>query len=194
MSVYDFDHTIYNGDSSVDFSCFYIKHHLSLLLCLPIQFIAVIGIKLGFLSVKRGKELFFCFLKLRPVNKNDIMDFWKTHRKKMTSWYLAHQRPDDLIISASPEFLLQPFVEGTLKKKVIATKVDAHSGKIHGENCKGKEKVRLFFERYPSEHIEYFYSDSLSDSYLAGTAASAFLVKNKSTQKNELQNWPVMNP
>ena len=190
MNVYDFDHTIYNGDSSVDFSCFYMSRHLGLLLYLPVQFIAVIGIKLKFLSVKHGKELFFSFLKLRPANQNDIMDFWKMHSNKMTSWYLEHQQPDDLIISASPEFLLQPFIESTLKKKVIATKVDSYSGKIHGENCKGKEKVRLFFEHYPAGHIECFYSDSMSDTYLANIATSAFLVKNKSTQKAELRDWP----
>lgn len=190
MNVYDFDHTIYNGDSSVDFSCFYLRRHLTLLLCLPVQFFAVIGIKLGFLSVKHGKELFFSFLKLRPADPKDIMDFWKTHSNKMTSWYLEHQQPDDLIISASPEFLLQPYVEGILKKRVIATKVDTDSGKIHGENCKGKEKVRLFFEQYPLGHIESFYSDSLSDAYLARTAASAFLVRIKSTQKTEFRDWP----
>lgn len=189
MNVYDFDHTIYNGDSSVDFSCFYMRHHLSLLLCLPVQFFAVIGIKLGFLSVKRGKELFFCFLKMRPATPKDVMSFWQTHRRKMTSWYLEHQQPDDLIISASLEFLLRPFVEGVLKKKLIATKIDNDSGKIHGENCKGKEKVRLFFEQYPLGRIDSFYSDSLSDTYLARIAVSAFLVRIKSTQKTELQDW-----
>jgi len=190
MNVYDFDHTIYDGDSSVDFCCFYLIRHLSLLLCLPVLSFAVIGIKLGFLSVKRGKEMFFCFLKLRPPNQDDIMDFWKTHSHKMTSWYLEHQQPDDLIISASPEFLLQPFVEGVLKKKVIATKVDTHSGKIHGENCKGKEKAQLFFEQYPLGRIDRFYSDSLSDAYLANLAICAFLVIIKSTQKTELYDWP----
>lgn len=190
MNVYDFDHTIYNGDSSIDFSCFYLSRHLSLLPCLLVQFFAIIGIKLRYLPVKRGKELFFSFLKLRPANQNDIMDFWKTHSNKMTSWYLEHQQSDDLIISASPEFLLQPFVDGFLKKKVIATKVDICSGKIHGENCKGEEKVRLFIEQYPSKGIEYFYSDSLSDTYLANIATRAFLVKIKSTQKTELQDWP----
>ena len=118
------------------------------------------------------------------------MDFWKTHSHKMTSWYLEHQQPDDLIISASPEFLLQPFVEGVLKKKVIATKVDTHSGKIHGENCKGKEKAQLFFEQYPLGRIDRFYSDSLSDAYLANLAICAFLVIIKSTQKTELYDWP----
>ncbi len=56
MNVYDFDHTIYDGDSSVDFFCFYLIRHLRLLLCLPVLSFAIIGIKLGFLSVKRGKE------------------------------------------------------------------------------------------------------------------------------------------
>ena len=127
---------------------------------------------------------------MRPANRDDIMDFWKTHSNKMTSWYLEHQQPDDLIISASPEFLLQPFVEGVLKKRVIATKVDAHSGKIQGENCKGKEKTRLFFEQYPSGRIDCFYSDSLSDTYLANIATCAFLVTIRSTQKIELHDWP----
>jgi len=193
MNVYDFDHTIYHGDSSFDFSCFYLIRHPGLLLFLPVQLFAVAGIKLGLFSVKRGKELFFSFLKMRPARENDIMRFWQTHGRKMTSWYSEHQRPDDLIISASPEFLLRPFVEDILKKSVIATEVAVDSGKIHGENCKGNEKVRLFRERYPSGSIDCFYSDSLSDAYLARIATRAFLVRNRSTRKTELLDWPREN-
>jgi len=176
MNVYDFDHTIYDGDSSLDFAVFCIKRHWLLCLFLPFQIAAVIGIKLKIISTKRGKELFFAFLRFYPANANEIIAFWKTHRQKVTSWYLDCQRSDDLIISASPEFLLKPYVEGVLNKNVIATQVDPCSGKINGNNCKGQEKVSMFQKYNSNRSIENFYSDSLSDSPLAKLAEHAFLI------------------
>ena len=189
MNVYDFDHTIYDGDSSLDFVFFCMNRHWPLFLYLPFQVIIAVFTKIKIIPAKRGKELFFSFLRLYPVDVNEIMEFWKVHKRKITSWFIEHQRPDDLIISASPEFLLKPLVEGILNKSVIATNVDTRSGKIIGHNCKGEEKVRRFFERFPRCGIESFYSDSMSDAPLAEIAAHAYLVS-IGRQNTVLAPWP----
>lgn len=188
MNIYDFDHTIYDGDSSLDFARFCIKRHWLLCFFVPLQTAFIIGIKLKLLSVKRGKELFFAFLRFYPVSSNEIATFWRTHKQKITLWYLKLQRLDDLIISASPEFLLKPFVEGELNKKVIATQIDIHSGKIYGDNCKGEEKVSMLYKFYSNPHIENFYSDSLSDTPLANLAQHAFLVSHVKGE-TEVTSW-----
>ena len=113
-----------------------------------------------------------------------VEDFWACHQDGIGAWYLRQKREDDIIISASPEFLLSPIAR-QLGVRLIATPMDKHSGKILGKNCHDTEKVRRFYEEYPNAHTEEFYSDSLSDTPMAEIADRAFLVK-----KGSLSPWP----
>ena len=60
-----------------------------------------------------------------------------------------------------------------------------HSGKISGENCHDKEKVRRFYKEFPGACAEEFYSDSLSDTPMAEIAQRAYIVR-----KENLSSWP----
>ena len=102
--------------------------------------------------------------------------FWNEYFCRMEPWYLEQMKSDDLIISASPEFLLRPAAE-KLGVRLIATPMNPYTGKISGKNCHDLEKKRRFLEEYPEEAIENFYSDSRSDQPMAELAKSAWLVK-----------------
>ena len=42
-----------------------------------------------------------------------VEEFWDTHEKNIFPWYPGkQQREDDILISASPEFLLEPICRG----------------------------------------------------------------------------------
>jgi len=84
---------------------------------------------------------------------------------------------DDVIISASPEFFLKPACNMLGIRHLIASPVDAKTGKHRGENCHGKEKVRRFRALFPDASVEEFYSDSYSDTPMAELAEKAYLVK-----------------
>ena len=60
--------------------------------------------------------------------------------------------------------------------RLLASRVDKHTGRTDGENCHGAEKVRRLHEAYPEVQIAEFYSDSRSDSPLAELAERAFRV------------------
>ncbi len=125
------------------------------------------------------KELFFSFLVCLKSPEDCVRAFWRAKSGRIQRWYLAQKAPTDVIISASPEFLLRPLCEQLQIGTLIATRMDARNGKIFGKNCKGDEKVRRFSECFPNAAIERFYSDSLSDAPLAKLAAQAFIVKNE---------------
>ena len=116
--------------------------------------------------------------------EKDLPEFWASHKNNIKDWYYKTQREDDVIISASPEFLLEPICKELGIKYLMASKVDMKTGKYEGINCHGKEKVRRFYEMFPNGKIEDFYSDSYSDSPLAEISKKAFLVKG-----NELKDW-----
>lgn len=123
------------------------------------------------------KEDMYGFLtEIDDVDKA-LHDFWKLYRGNIKTWYLDMKREDDLIISASPEFLLRPVCDLYGIKHLIASRVDKKTGKYTGINCDGKEKVRRFKEIYKNADINEFYSDSNSDHPLAELSFNALKVK-----------------
>ena len=118
--------------------------------------------------------------------ENMVKDFWILNEKKIKSWYWENKKKSDIIISASPEFLLFPVTEKLDIQDVIATKLDINTGKIDGKNCRGKEKVVRFQEKYKLEEIDNFYSDSDADLPLATIAKRAYKVKGM-----QVQGWKI---
>jgi len=185
MNVYDFDQTIYEPDSSYSFFLHCLKYHTRpVLAVLPESFVLLIKQKRGKVETAVLKEQLFSFLPYLSSVDAEVERFWKTHRQNIGQWYLEQKRDDDIIISASPEFLLRPMAE-ELGVRLIATPMDPYSGKIRGRNCHDREKVRRFRETFPDAHIDRFYSDSISDAPMAALADEAFLVR-----KGKCIPWP----
>jgi len=190
MNVYDFDDTIYNGDSTVDFYKFCLKKKPSILLCFP--FFTAIGFMLGFVPKLRFKENFYKFL-TKFSNIDELLEgFWDTHIKNVKTWYYDRQREDDLVISASPEFLLWPAMNRLGINNMMASVVDKHTGKYTGENCHGEEKVLRYRAIYGNTKIEEFYSDSLSDTPLAEISEIAYVITGENTVLWQDYKMPVV--
>lgn len=186
MNAYDFDQTIFYPDSSYCFVMYCLRRFPDKVLrALPGA--AWTGAKhlLKRAETRELKEKTFAFLDRLENVDGVVTDFWTQHRGNIADWYLRQKRPDDLIISASPEFLLRPIAD-ELGVALIATVMDKHTGRISGKNCHDREKVCRFNEQYPEGHVEEFYSDSLSDSPMAEIADRAFLVEKGQT----LRPWP----
>ena len=103
--------------------------------------------------------------------------FWTKNMARVKPWYYEKCRPDDVVISASPEFLVRLPCERLGVACVMGSPVDKHTGVFSGPNCHGEEKVRRFRKVFPDAQIEDFYSDSYSDDPLARIAKRAILVK-----------------
>jgi phosphoserine phosphatase/putative flippase GtrA len=176
MNVYDFDKTIYAGDSSIDFTLFCYRYYPNLLKCILYQLKGVFLYTMRKIEKTEMKEMLFSYLReideLSPI----VEAFWKKNNKKIKTWYLEQKRSDDLIISASPEFLLMPICE-QINVQCLASVVDEKSGRFLKLNCYGEEKVRRLREKYPLEKIQQVYSDSGSDKPLVEIADKAYMVK-----------------
>lgn len=184
MNVYDFDKTIYSGDSTADFYLFSLKRHKKIITLAP----SLLGAAMKFYLFKKGtktefKQVMYRFLRYCDINK-DVADFWEINQDKIKKYYLQQKRSDDVIISASPEFLLEPIFKKLSIGTLMASRVDKHTGVYDGINCHGKEKVRRFYEKFPDGKIDEFYSDSYSDSPLAEIADKAFMVDG-----DNVTNW-----
>lgn len=184
MNAYDFDNTIYDGDSTLDFYCFCVRKHPTVLYALPAQILGLLQFKLGIIEKRCFKEKFYSFLQYLENVEKDITLFWDSNGYKIKKWYLRQRREDDVIISASPEFLLQDICERLGIKYLIASKVDPRSGECQSANCYGVEKVKRFQEEFPAQVFEKFYSDSYSDMPMTALAKQSFLVN-----KDAIKRW-----
>lgn len=177
MNVYDFDGTIYKGDSSIDFFLFYARRNPKIFFIVPNTMAAFALHLVRKANTEMIKSTFFSFVRLIPDIDALVSEFWKTHSKKIMGWYLAQKKSDDVIVSASPEFLLKR-IGGELGVRVIASRLCKKSGALLGKNCKAEEKVKRFREEFGADcPIENFYSDSKSDFPLARLAQNAWLCK-----------------
>ena len=176
MNVYDFDKTIYDGDSTLDFYLFSIKKNPLLLRFLPIQIIGLIKYMFGLCPKLEFKEKFYSFLKGIKNVDNMVEKFWNEKQKKVKQWYLDVNEDTDVVISASPEFLLKPICKRLGIKHLIASEVNKNTGVCEGENCYGEEKVLRFKKYFTQCEINKFYSDSLSDSPISLLAKERYIV------------------
>lgn len=184
MNVYDFDKTITDQDSSFLFVRHILKKYPRVIL---LNAFGIVSEAVYYLKTKdpsNMKEQIFKFVRFLPNIEEIVESFWDENWHHIQKWYLDAKKDDDLIISASPDFLVRPAAE-RLGVSLIATPMSPVSGSIQGINCKGSEKVRRFNQEYPEQHIDNFYSDSLSDSPMARKAERAWLVN-----CGNLSLWP----
>ena len=175
IHAYDFDKTVYYNDSTRDFYFFCLKRHKRILLYLPYQGFWFLLFAAKAIRKTKFKEKFYIFFRGIRNMDQEVQAFWDTHEANLKGWYLKQKQNDDVIISASPEFLLRPIC-GKLGVRLIASKADPYTGKYDGENCYGEEKV-LRYKAEIDEPIEKFYSDSLSDTPMARLAQEAYIVQ-----------------
>ena len=177
INGYDFDKTIYDGDSTLDFYLYCLKHQFSLIRFLPIQFYGFLVYKLKIKRKEYFKEKFYTFLK--GIKHIDVVvnNFWDENESKIKNWYLDQKKESDVIISASPEFLLSEICKRLKIESLLASKVDKNTGKLLSNNCYGNEKVKRFKEAYPKAKLHSFYSDSYSDMPIINLAKKGYIVK-----------------
>lgn len=179
MNVYDFDETIFYPNSAWTFGNWCFKRHLPrTLLFIPYVVWAAIQLIFGRISMDIFKLKMFSFLRFVPDPDREIIEFWDEYESQISQWYLKQKKADDLIISASPDFLIEE-IGRRLGVRVISTKMDKHTGNILSENCAGEEKVKRFYEEFPNGKVENFYSDSLRDTPMAEISEKAYRIVDK---------------
>lgn len=184
INIYDFDKTIYDGDSSIDFYKYCLSKNKKCLLIIPNTLIQFVLYKCGIVSKEKFKSSFFSFIKYFDNIESEAELFWNINLKKIKKFYLENRKTTDYIISASPEFLLKP-ISKKLNFNLIATDIDLKTGLLKGKNCYGIEKLKRLEEHGINECNE-FYSDSKSDMPLRKIAKKGYIVK-----KNEIILWNI---
>ena len=180
MKVFDFDNTIYRGESPVHFAFYMIKHNKKIKRYIPTILLNLVGYKLCLLK----KE------KLEATINNmcaDVLDgttslldyvkpFWELHVQNLNQEMLALVEPDDVILTASPVFLINGLRGKLNTEHIVGTEVDFEQKKIVRFNF-GDNKVERYKELYSDREIDAFYTDSYNDKYMMEISNEVFIVK-----------------
>ena len=190
LNLYDFDNTIYNGDSSVDFFKFCVKKYPQIKKLYPKIIINYLKYKTKNLTITEFKEQTFSFLNYLSTQEAIVKKFWQSHKNKIKKFYLDKKdHSNDIIISASPYFLLKPICDELKVKDLIASDVDINTGHFNKPNNCGEIKVNNFKNEYPNAIIFSMYSDSLNDKPLLDLAQNSYLIK-----KNKIIDYHTYKP
>lgn len=178
MNVYDFDNTIYDGYSFIDFMIFCITKNKNI-------FWYYLSDVESFLKLKFTPNNKVClksyanFLKNLDNIDNLLDEFREKTKDKVKCWYKNICVKSDVIITASPEFFVKYLMEDYDVRKIYGSKIDKKTGTLDGAICYNKEKYNRFLEE--EGNVCYnFYTDNLkSDEYMALNAENVYLVRQK---------------
>ena len=157
MNVYDFDNTIYDGETFISLFMFLIKKDPSLIKYIP-------DVVSGLYKYTKG-----------TINVDEAL----AEYGQLFSEYLSGiENLDELL---SPDIFLFDILRRLNIKNYICSKTDDKA--YITDLCFRGRKVELFREKFPEAEIDNFYTDSVNDTPMMEIAKHAFLVSgNRITQ------------
>ena len=117
--VYDFDKTLYDGETGVNFSVFYLKKYPVRSILFMMKYSKdLIFYLLKIIDLRALKERYFEFLERHSKEEVEelVARFWETKRHKIYSWTREelekNKKECEMVIvsSASPLFLIENFL------------------------------------------------------------------------------------
>ncbi len=187
MRVFDFDNTIYDGESGFDIFMYYLKKEPKIVAKYVPKFgegfvLYKLGkVKLDDVKKDYGYILKECCAQISDIEQT-IVEFWDEHEKKIKSFYPKIQREDDVVVSACPEVMLGEICRRIGIRHFIGTEVDLKTGEI-GRVCYREAKIAAYREQYGDKEIDEFYTDSMNDRAMMEIAKDVYYVTGDRIEK-----------
>lgn len=180
MKVFDFDNTLYRGESAVDFVLFMIRCNRKILFWLPKIFWNLLKYKLCLIKKDNIEAQIDRFLQ-SCLPEQDVLlplvrQFWRTHLHKLDTGMTAKVMPEDVIVTAGPDFLLRVLQKKLGTTHLLCSEVDLKQKKVIYLNF-ADHKVRRYRETYGETAIDAFFTDSYNDRAMMDCAKRVYLVK-----------------
>ena len=180
IKVFDFDNTIYHGESSVDFAFYMLRHNKRILLFLPSLFWNAAMYKLCLASKETLEKRTNDAIKFIVRDKNELLSltdsFWQRNHRKLDRQMLRRITSEDIIITAGPFFLIDAIKHCLNTKNLICSEIDWQKLEISYSNL-GDNKVRRYREHFGDKPIDCFYTDSYNDRSMMAISDRVFIVK-----------------
>lgn len=160
LDIYDFDKTLIPFDSGSMFTLYCFIRYPWCIVLLPVLSAGLILALLKIIDFTAFKKICFSYVPLIPLEKA-VKGFWNKYENKVYPWFSQKERYS-VIISASPDFLLEEIAKRIGADKLICSRHNLKTGALIGENCRYTEKVKRFYEEFDKNEVTVcdVYSDS----------------------------------
>ncbi len=179
MNVYDFDNTIYDGETLVDFISYYIKTDRRIWKYVPKLLYIYFKDTFHLFTVEQALNAYAGFLEGYYVKvdiiEEDVKKFWDKNESKIKPWYNKVRRDDDIIVSGTTDFILDEIMKRMGIKNYVGSSIDKKTGKFE-RLCFLENKVKIFKEVFGDAHIDNFYTDSMNDKAMMDISDHVFFV------------------
>ena len=183
LNVYDFDNTIYDGETLVDYILYYVRHDPKIWKYIPKLLIIAFKDRFHLFTFEEALHAYASFLEGYYVTLDNpaenVADFWDKNERKIKPWYADVQKESDIIVSGTLDFILEEIAGRVGFRHYLGSSIDSKTGKFK-RLCFLENKVTLFREQFPEAEIENFYTDSMNDKAMMDIAEHVFLVKKDS--------------
>ena len=180
MNVFDFDNTIYRGESSVDLAIYMIRNNKRIILYLPKIFYNLIKYKLCIVNKKHTIDAINDFMQNVLSGKEELLGavygFWAKNRCKLDTNMLNRIKRSDVIITAGPDFLLNGIRDVLNTDNILCSSVDTEKMKVRYLNF-GSSKAKFYKKKYGNGRIDCFFTDSYNDKALMQLSEHVYIVK-----------------
>lgn len=178
MRVFDFDNTIYNGESVFDFYLFSIRYNPAVAKYVPIVVFNLIKYKFGKTTMQdledAVKKYASSYLNAFDNKEEIIRAFWEKHITKIKKWYKPQQ--DDVIITASFNMIMDEICQRLGIKNCICSIVNRDTMQVEYLNFRDNKR-KTFIELYKNKTVDEFYTDNMVDKPMIDIAKRAYLVR-----------------
>ncbi len=181
MNVFDFDNTLYRGESSVDLALYMIKNNKKIILYLPKIFYNLLKYKLCIVDKCKTVAAINDFMKNALSGREELLGavegFWAEHRKKLNRHMLKRIRSGDVIITAGPDFLIKGIANELHTRNLLCSIIDTDKMEVRYLNI-GSNKSKYYKKKFGDQKIDCFYTDSYNDRALMELAEKVYIVRN----------------
>lgn len=186
MKVFDFDNTLYHGESAIDFVLYLMKKNKKIVLWVPRILFGLMQYKFCLISkeeiINQTNDFMKSVIKDRKEVEDTVAEFWQKYSKDLNLELIKQIEEEDAIITAGPSFLIEHIKDKLGTSNLMCSDVDLEKREVLNLNF-GENKVKCYKERYGEKSIDSFYTDSYNDKAMMDISKSVYLVKGKKIKK-----------
>ncbi|HIZ11284.1 MAG TPA: haloacid dehalogenase-like hydrolase [Candidatus Eubacterium faecavium] len=178
MRVLDFDNTIYNGESVLDFYIYSLHFNpRAIKLIFPVMSYAL-RYKLGKMTVEQLEKGCVKYAHDYIASFADpdkmVVSFWDSHMKKIKKWYEPQE--NDVILTASFNVIMDEVCRRLGVRNCICSVINRETLNVEYLNF-NKNKKDSFYRAFGTDAVaDEFYTDNISDLPMIEIARKAYLV------------------
>ncbi len=180
MRVFDFDNTLYDGESIMDIFLYFLKKDFKTIIKFAPKFIKdFIRYKFDKITVEEAMSSYGAAFKEYCQKYSDIYNefeiFWDLNEHKIKPFYSEIQKEDDIVVSGCPQCLLKIICDRIGIKHYIGSDIDPVKGEINSI-CYKEHKLKVFRSVYGDVIIDDFYTDSMADKPMMDISKNVYMV------------------